>query len=74
MTWKQRWKEGATQTVAAAIRPITDELNPKPGHVCDPTGFNCDCARKRAINAASAASRRRWITERPSWLRTRRWP
>jgi hypothetical protein len=60
-------KLGIVDKVKAVADAVVKAATPKPRHRCDPTGFRCDCQRKRAINTRSNGGgflgprRRNWL-------------
>jgi hypothetical protein len=68
---RKPWSERTTGSViVSTLEPIANALRRTPRHGCDPDGFNCDCARKLAVNGRRGAN---WIQrERTTdWLLAR---
>ena len=66
-TWKDRKpasRKPPSEAAAGGARVTTGQSGAPTRHVCDPTGFNCNCARRAAVNAA-AANKGRWLPRPP---------
>jgi len=57
------------QVVKAVVGPVLRSVSANVAHVCDPTGWRCDCARRAVINSGSALGKSSWIPKRKGWLK-----
>lgn len=69
---KSTWNKTTAKAIEIAktvTGPIVRAVTSQVKHTCDPTGWSCDCARRREINAASSRTPGRWIEKRKGWLK-----
>ncbi len=74
---RKSWTDTTPQKVAQAVvdvakavtGPIVRAVTSQVSHICDPTGFRCDCARRAEINSRSSGGKKNWIPKRKGWLR-----